>query len=309
MACIARRPVCGVPTSDVIPEPISRIGSIVGTIAGIAGGIAGGLKAAETVGGIAVGLGAAASGVIIAAIVGIAIIITIGMYNLDRCVGTNGLTECIAGVVEKVVQDFNSFTDELFPFTAMHDRIEVVVKSNYWDVVEDGGAKVFCTEEPTPRRSELMRCYFYTKRVCDAGTGSLVGAGVGAVGGLIIAAVAAAAIGCATIILCILALIVAALLAAVAALIGAFVGGQIGKAASGETTPEDNSGNTISVGDLITVNGNMVRREYDEGANVLWWVRSSSLSGRASESIPNNPFSYCEIDEEMAMDACPTRLI
>jgi len=303
MACIERRPRCGAANSPAIPEPITRIGSVIGIIASIAGAAGGVIKGLETVGGIGVGLGGASGGAISGGLAGIAVIIIVGIYAFDRCVGTKGLRECVAGVVSEIVQDFTEWTEELFPFTAMHDRVDVVVKSRYWDVLEDGQAKVFCTEEEPPRRSEIMRNYFFTKRVCDTMTGAQIGVGIGAVGGVIAAAAIGAAIGCATVILCIFALLLAALVAAVAALVGALIGGQIAKAISDDTSPTS-GGQEIAVGDLITIHGNMVKREFDENANVMWWVSSSSLSGTAPTSIPSNPFSYCEIDDVFTMDSC-----
>lgn len=302
MACIERRPRCGVVNTPAIPEPITRIGSIIGIISSIAGAAGGVIKGLETVGGIGVGLGGAAGGALAGALAAIAVIIIIGVYALDRCVGTKGLRECVAGVVSEIVQDFSNWTEELFPFTAMHDRVDVVVKARYWDVVENGEAKVFCTDEAPPRRSEIMRCYFFTERVCDSARGSQIGVIGGAVAGVLAAAAIAAAIGCATVILCIVALLVAALVAAIAALVGALIGGQIAKANSNNTSPSS-GGQQIAVGDLITVSGTMVKREFDENANVFWWVNSSSLSGTAPTSIPNNPFSYCEIDDVFSMDS------
>lgn len=304
MACIERRPRCGAADSPAIPEPISRIGSIIGIIAGLAGAVGGVVKGLETVGTIGVSLGGAAGGAVSGALAAIAVIIIIAVYAFDRCIGTDGLRECIAGVVSEIVQDFSEWTEELFPFTAMHDRVDVVVKSRYWDVVEDGQAKVHCTDEAPPRRSEIMRTYFFTKRVCDTMTGAQIGVTVGAVGGVIAAAAIGAAIGCATVILCIFALILAALVAAIAALVGALIGGQIAKAISDETSPTS-GGVEIAVGDLITIHGNMVKREFDENANVLWWASSSALSGTTPTSIPSSPFSYCEIDDVFTMDACP----
>lgn len=305
MACIERRPRCGTPDSSVVPTPLTEIGSVIGIISAIAGAVGGIIKGAETVGGIAIGIGAAGSGAIAGAVAGIAVIIIVGLYVADRCIRTEGLAECVAGVVNEIVQDFSTAIEEIFPFTGIHDRVDVVVKARYWDVVEDGNAKVLCTSDAPPRRSEIMRCYYFTERVCNAAKGSLYGAGVGAVGGVIAGAAVAAAIGCATIIFCILALIVAALVAAVAALVGALVGGQIGKAASDDDSPSAADGTQISVGDLITVTGNMLRREEDEGANVFWWVSTSSLSGRMPDSAPSNPFSYCEVDDIFTMDSCP----
>jgi hypothetical protein len=305
MACIERRPRCGTPDSSLVPTPLSKIGSVIGIISAIAGAVGGVIKATDTVVGIATSLGAAGSGTIAGLAAGIAVIIIVGIYAFDRCVGTDGLQECVAGVVNEIVQDFSSALEEIFPFTAMHDRIDVVVKARYWDVVEDGNAKVLCTDEAPPRRSEILRCYYFTERVCNAAKGAQIGAGVGAAAGVVAAAAVGAAIGCATVILCIVALIVAALVAAAAALVGALIGGQIAKAVSDGDSPTAADGTEISVGDLITVNGNMVRREEDEGANVIWWVSTSSLSGRMPDSVASNPFSYCDVDDVFTMDSCP----
>jgi hypothetical protein len=301
MSCIDRRPLCGAASGDIIPEPIKEIGSVIGTIGGIAGALGGILKAAKVIG----TLGAGSAGAISGSIAAIGVIIIVGCYAYDRCKSQDGLAECLAGVVQKIVQDFSSTIEEIFPFTAMHDRVDVVVKSKYWEVVESNQSKVFCTDEEPPRRSEIIRCYYFTSRVCNAARGAVLGAGIGGVVGIIAAAAVAAAIGCATIILCLFALLVAVLIAAGLALAGALAGGQIGKAVSDNTTPETGTGSEIKVGDLITLHGNMLRRDYDEGANVFWWVKTSSLSGSMTENTPNNPYSYCEIDDIFSTDECP----
>lgn len=313
MACIERSPRCG--TVSVIQEPIGNLTSIVLMIIGIIGIIVSLLKyeaAAEIVAKIVAWLGGAFFGGALAGfLAAVGVLIIIASYLTDRCNAKEGEQECIAGVVQNIVQDFSGTLEEFLPFTAMHDRIDVVVKSNYWDKVERNAVRVFCTDEApsTFRQSEIMRCYYYTERVCDAARGALVGGAVGAVGGIIAAAFIAAAIGCATIILCLIAILVAALVAAAAVLIGALIGGQVGKNISDDSTPSDNSGTEISIGDLITVNGSIVTKDYDEGANVVWWVASSSLSGRVPDSTPDNPFSYCEIDEIFMMDGCPVIIL
>jgi hypothetical protein len=310
MACIERRPRCGVASTPVVPEPLTKFIAAIGSIWGLIGIILGIGKAIGavsvsggviSVGGFAIGT-AAAGGAIAGAAAAITMIVIIGLYTLDRCVEGRGLAECVAGVVNTVVDSFDSALDEILPFTAMHDRVDVVVKSRYWDVVEDGQAFVYCTDQEPPRRSEIMRCYFFDRRVCDAAHGSQIGGAVGAVGGVIAAAAIAAAIGCATIILCIIALIVAALVAAAAVLVGALAGGQIAKAASTNDAPTAAGGGTIQVGQLVTVHGNMERREHDSAANVMWWAHQAMFHG---VSMSPQPFSYCEIDDELTMDGCP----
>jgi hypothetical protein len=311
MACIERRPRCGAATEPAIPEPLSTIGAafavifglfgVIGTIAGIFDKISvpGGIL---KIGGITIG-GAGVAGALSALIAAVTIIVIVGVFALDRCVRGRGLSECVAGVVHQIIESFNSALDELFPFSAMHDRVDVVVRSRYWDVLESGEAFVHCTDELPPRRSEIMRCYYYERRVCQAAQAGIIGAGIGGAAGIIAGAAAAAAIGCATVILCLLAIIVAAIIAAVAALVGALIAGQAAKAAGEDSTPSAD-GVPIGVGDLVSVRGNMQRRDHDEGANVMWWVTSSDLHGRARDGLPQ-PFSYCEIDEELPTDSCP----
>jgi hypothetical protein len=316
MVCITRRPRCGTAEGEVVPEPLTQVVTIVGLIGTIIStiiAIGSALGYIKVIGGtitivngsgatiFAIG-GAAAGGALAAAITAVALVVMIGLFVSDRCTATKGLPECVAGVVTSVLDSFDSALDELLPFSAMHDRVELVARSRFWDVIENGEAFVHCTDVETPRRSEIMRCYFFDSRVCGAARGALYGGIAGGVGGIIAAAAIAAAIGCATIILCIFALIAAILIAAAAVLIGAFVGGQIGKAASTDDDPTTQTGEAVAIGHLVALRGNMVRREYDDDANVLYFVAQADLQG---SSISPQPFSYCEIDDEMGMnDGC-----
>ena len=312
MVCISRRPRCGTETGDIVPEPITRVG---GWITGIIAAIAIAVAVAEALGAISVAGGvitvtvgktalvigtAAAGGVLAGFATAVVLIVVIGTYVIDRCTQGPGLSECIGGVVNEVVESFSSTLDQLLPFSAMHDRVDVITKSIYWNAVEDGNAFVFCTDPAPPRRSEILRCYFYDRSVCDAASGALVGAGAGAVAGVIAAALVAAAIGCATIILCLIALIVAVLVAAAAVLIGAMIGGQIAKGDPESHSPTAGSGETLASAHLVTVRGNMKRRAYDSDANVIYWASSANFHGM---SMSLQPFSYCEIDDELT-DGC-----
>ena len=309
MACNESiRPVCSNVSPDVVPSPLTELGSIIGIISLIIGIISniGKVKA------FIISLGAFSAGALAGIIVAAGLLTLMTLYLFDTCDSVDGLKECVAGVVHEVVGDFSTTTEQLLPFTAMHDRVDVIVKSKYWNVVEDANAFVFCTGEAVPRRSEIIRCYFYTNRVCNAIQGAIIGGYVGAIGGIIAGAFAAAAIGCVAtaFLLCLLALLVAALIVAAAVLVGSFIGGQIGKAASDDDVPTDDEGDVISIGELITIiDGNMVRRERDSGANVFWWVNESAVSGDAPSSIPSNPYSYCEIDEVFPDDACQEPII
>ncbi len=306
MVCIARRPRCGPAESEEVSEPIAELVAVFILIGGIIGLIVTVIKAfgtaAKVAGFIASLGGAAGAGAISGAVAGLVMVVLIGMYAIDRCTAGEGVPECVSGVVNAVQESFSSALDELFPFTAMHDRVDVVAKSRDWDIIESGEAFVFCTDEATPRRSEIIRCYFFDRQVCNAAKGALIGGIAGAVAGMLIGAAVVAAIGCATVILCLFALLLAALIAIVAVIIGALAGGQIGKAASEEDAPAAGSGETLSAGHLVTVNGNLRRRGYDDSANVIYWASSAQFHGNSASP---QPFSYCEIDDELVTDGCP----
>lgn len=319
MSCIDRRPRCGENAAEVEDqEPLSDIGGVLAGVFTAVGVIVSvltflgkltvvaGVLTLEIVQGTTFAIASAAGvGAISASTAGIAIIVLITVFALDRCTAGTGSPECVAGVVNEVVPSFSDAAQEVFPFTAMHDRVDVVVKSRFWDVVESNLPYVHCTDEEIPRRSEILRCYFYDKQVCAAAKGALYGGIGGAVVGVIIGALVAAAITCATIWLCLLALLIALLIAAVAALVGACAGGQVGKAVGEDESPSDSSsGAILTVGDLVTVEGNMLRRAEDDGANVYWWSTSAALHGRATDGT-SRPYSYCEIDEQLADDGCP----
>jgi hypothetical protein len=311
MVCIARRPRCGTAESESVPEPLTDMVAVFLFIAGlisalIAVGKALGAVTVSASGVISVGgvtlFGAAGGAAVSAALTAIVAIVFIGLYAIDRCTQGEGLPECVAGVVHAVEESFSSAWDEIFPFTAMHDRVDVIAKSRYWDVIESGEAFVHCTVEPTPRRSEIMRCYFFDSQVCSAAKGALLGGIAGGVAGVLIAAAVIAAIGCSTVILCLFALLLAALIALAAVIVGALIGGQAGKALSEDDSPAAGSGETLGPGQLVTVNGNMQRREADDDANVIYWASSAQFHGNSASP---QPFSYCEIDDELVMDGCP----
>lgn len=319
MACIERRPNCGMPDGSLVPEPLTQLGAalgVIGVLFAVVMGIgkaAGWISIANEVvtingaGGPILVLGTAASvGAISGAVSGLAVTAIVGNYARDRCVAPRGLAECVAGVVVNIVCSFSSGWDYLLPFSAMHDRVDIVAKSLDWDKIEHGGAYVFCTDQAPPRRSALMRCYFHDPAVCTAARGAVIGAGLGALGGVIAGAAAAALIGCSVIIACLFAIFAAAVAAAASTLFGAMIGGHVAMNDPDLERPTDTEGKVIAVGDLVTIGGNMLRREHDQKANVLYWATSVDL--HASSSSPR-PYSYCDIDEELAADTCPRVII
>jgi hypothetical protein len=301
MACIARVPRCALGSSpDPVADPLKQFGAVLAAVGGLIG-VLGGLGALP---GIAAALGVGGAGALGGAVAVIAVLVLIGLYAFDRCLEGQGLPQCIAGCVSNIRESFSEAWEYLVPFAALHNRVDVTVKSFFWDFLELNNAYVYCTSDPYPQLSEVMHCYYYTKRVCNGAVGALYGAAIGGAAALFIAAAAAAAIGCATVILCIFALIIAAIIAIAGALIGAFAGGNIVAAATDDTPPADGSGTTVATGMLVTLNGNMEQLEQDNKANCLWWVHGTQIHGMIAAGT-HQPFSYCDIDEQLAMDACP----
>jgi hypothetical protein len=311
MACVNERPNCGTAEAGVVPEALTEVIKWIVIIWGGIGTILGVLKALGAIsvsgGVISIGGTAIATGFFAGAAVGFVVAVTTFVVVLnsarDRCNPSDATSECVAGVVVAMEASFSSTLDEFAPWQAMHDRVDLIVKSFFWPVVESGEAFVFCTDEPWPRRSEIMRIYFFDRQVCDAAQGATVGAAVGMVAG-IIAAAAIAAVMCITVVLCIIGLLLAAAVAAAAVLGGAAIGGQIGKAGSQEQDPTAD-GQTLGVGHLVTARGPMERREYDDGANVIYWAESAQFHG---VSMSPQPFSYCEINDEFE-DGCQRVII
>ena len=217
---------------------------------------------------------------------------------LNRCNPTAGVQECAAGVVNEIVPSFNNTVDDIFTFTAIHDRVDLVVKSRYWHLVQNN---VFVRCAGDPQQSPLLAAFYYSKEVCNAGTGAIIGGAVGIIPGVLLGVLAGVAIGCATVILCVLALIVAAIVAAAIVVAAAVAGGQIGKAVGGSSQPSAD-GRELAVGDYITTIGNLLNVGYLDGARGFWWVTDTTLHGR-STGVP--PFSYTDPDANLNPDACP----
>ena len=304
---------CAVCTGDNLPSFTSIIAtaaSVFGTVLSIGNGISSLLK--ELTSGDAVMLGGGIGGLIIIGLI-IAEMLDTCHQNTDNLVDV-----CVAGIVNDVVPSFNSALDELFPFTANHNRVDVVSKSKYWHIIQQSNAFVWCNADVNSStdpdvdddNSEIMRCYFFTASVCDAINGSLIGAVAGAAGGVVadyyLAPLLAELVGygCASIIGCLFALLIAAIIAAASAVVGALVGGQIGKAAGGSpsNTTVGNVG-TITKGDLISCTGPISIRGDDNGANVFWWVTEFSLSDNIMNSVPQ-PWRWCDADSQFPMDGC-----
>lgn len=304
------KPACGaigIATDDALTTLLAVLGAL-GTIIGLVA------KAIATAGesGAWTFLGvSAASGIWVGAAVGAALIlIVVAVFYWKRC-GEEpaGFDACSAGVVEEIAPSFGSAVDEIFPFTAMHDRVDIVLKSIYWDLISLGAAFVKCNDDQDS--SPLVHALYKSNEVCGAGAGATIGAAAGALPAVIIGAAAAAAlIGCATVILCIFAILLAAIIAAVVVLVAALIGGQIGKAVAGNSQPTGEDGaaaaRELAVGDYVTTKGHMINSGDFDGARVYWFVNSTALHGNS----PGSPaFSFTDPDANLNPDACPVDTI
>jgi len=302
MVCSARAARCGprfptlvgpggAATSDVLLALL--IGSAIGLPVALLLNV---LFAPELAIGAAAAAGALA-GLIAALIAYVVMMLIIAVTVWDRCRFQQGRTVCAVGVISHIEEnDRPSFAENLFPFTMMHDRVDIVTQSFFWDDIERDEAFVFCTPERSERTSEILRCYYEDPQICAAGYGALVGGGVVGFGGVIVGTLAAAAIGCATVFFCILALLVAILIVVAFVLIGAVIGSQIGRAVETDRSPRS----TLELGDFIVVGGNLLQRGFDLDANVLWWTQQTACcGGTPGARAPRATWSrsHCELDE------------
>lgn len=164
------RPTCGQINDSTVPSALTQTASVIGFIASILG-IFGKLISIKDLPFPIIIFILSLSAIL----VGLAIIAWVGIAWYDQCteepvvvtsdgslMKMKGTKECVTGVVNSIKSDFSSIWSIawIFPWTANHDSIDVVVRMRYWDVVESNGADVFCTYEESDRRSEILRCYF-----------------------------------------------------------------------------------------------------------------------------------------------------
>lgn len=290
---------CGDIDGKIETKAIGELSSIIGTIVGIGQGTK---SAFDFLTQLVDSFGISGTSVIVGAI---ATIIVIGFFAINKdkiCNAKEGTFECIEGVVVSVYPSFNDFTSKFLPFLSTHKRIDVLVKRKYWSVLEDFSAKVFCYDLSVRRveRSPIIRCYEFNEKVCAASNGALNGAIIGGIiGTLLNSIVNSGLVGCLNIILCLLGLIISFLVAAIGAITGAAIGSHsaIGSA-NDSNDPVNTLNREIVIGHLIRIEGNMIRREEDEGANVIWWIRSPIKAPAIIAPNSEAPkFSYCTLDE------------
>ena len=312
MVCSARPARCGPFAAGLVgsggPAASDVLAALfIGSVVGLAGVLT--YLAVAGVPAAIAGTAAAAAGALaglIAAPVAYLVMMTIIMVTyLDRCDAPEGLLGCAMGQISRIeAHGSHSFAEDLFPFTMMHDRIDLVTQSRHWGAIEREEAFVFCSFTGE-RTSEILRCYFFNPEICAAGAGAMIGGGVLGGVGIVAGIAAAAAIGCATIFLCVLAVLLAVLIVVAAVLLGAVIGSHIGRAVGEDSGPDrwlTPAGNFVAPGDIVHIDGNMVQRGFDGNANVLWFVKQAGWHDRILIAL-----SHCELDELPPM--CPADLI
>jgi hypothetical protein len=250
------------------------------------------------------------------------VLVTVGGFYYKNCHRDyNGGWRCVSGVINGIHRSFDDTTSQIFTFAASHDRIDVVVKSEYWRLVAYerslGIAFVSCNNDPD--RSVLAYGFFHNSAVCAAGLGATIGAVVGAVIGTIVGALAGlalgAALGCAATgpayLLCLLAvLIVACIVAAVITLACAMVGGWIGKSVAENRAPtgveeESVEEDTLRIGDYVSLRGDLTGHPDLNHSATFWFVEETTIHG---ESDVSPPFSYKDPDQFLTEDRCMLKI-
>ena len=293
------RPFCGEQTGQAVDAPLTQIFAIIGVISTIVSVIVAAKDAATGAGAFTLlGVGAVP---IAAVAAGVAVLGVVGYMLWNRCAERKGPVRCWAGAVNQITESFDLGWDVVFPSGAMHPRVDVVVKPDYWDLTTAGAGSVACSVVPLNIGSPMIQTFYKSDKVCSAGVGAVIGAAA-VVAALVVAAIAIGVIGCATIIFCLFALLIAAIIGAVAALAGAAIGGAIGRAAAGDDTPST-GGAAIRAGDLVTVNGTLLTMEEFDLANCGWWAKNTTVHGAATGIAP---FTDVEA-QQLAFDACPVR--
>jgi hypothetical protein len=292
------RPVCGLqpgqpdqsPTWTEVLTIIGAVSSAVGVPIGV-WKIINGASQFSLLGLGAVGWAGIAGAVVAAAVV--------GYMFFARCWPRDGAPRCWAGAVNHITTSFDSGWDNIFPSGAMHPCVDVVLKPAYWDIVAQGAGQIDCSNAPTGVGSPLIHSFFHSSRVCDAALGATIGAAVGV--GVAVALAIAIAAACATVIACLFALLVAALIGAFIALSGAALGGAIGRSLAGSDEPTtSDDGAPITVGQLVTVNGNLITMGEFDLTNCGWWVTSCSQHGSVQAPPDYDDTQASQLDP----DAC-----
>ncbi len=299
MSC-PEQPTCGSqgvtiePTGGSVLSEIKALIGVVGTVSTIWGLAQ--QTALLTIFGVTAPVaiwGAAVAGALIAFGV-------VALFYYHRCAEQpDGLSACSAGVIERIVLGGTSSNDFYFPYTAMHDRVDVVVKCIYWPLVQTNAGFVVCNDDA--QSSPMLYCFYKSAKVCAGALGATIGAGIGVIVGILVAVAVATAIGCATVFLCIAAIVVGFVVAVVVVLYFALMGGAIGQTFVASPEPTADGGNVLRVGDYVTTEGGLITSGDFEGARVYWFVKDTTLHGYSTGS---RPFSHRDPDSNLLFDGC-----
>jgi hypothetical protein len=306
-------PTCGAQQPSGLPDsfdwwPIGAVATIaaVGT-AVYTGGIPGINSILVALGYLPVGT-ALGPAFLLSAFAGAAAILALVLYYAlkpDGCIRSlpKGQPVCFSGIVQDTADTSSTAVSILAPFAIPPAGLfNVVVKSFYWNLVEQNAHWVYCS----PAGSAMLPCIVKSETACGGKIGSVAGAAVGAIAGIVLGYVAAAALGCAAsgpfYPLCLLAaLLIALIVAAAVTYGGAMVGGWIGEGIG--SVGEDPVGDTfqgIEKGAIVTVKGNWVTNS-DIGNNEIFFVTELSATGQVDAKA-----AYTTEDADAtAPDDCP----
>lgn len=302
------KPLCGKQALPV-DDALTTILTFFGFVSSVLGGIVGVLELGQDVfdKGVIFGLAGANPFVIVASF-GVSLIIgIIVVFGFLRCNKRDGLNGCAAGVVNHIRESFSSALEWIFPFTAMHDEVEVTVKRHYWNLVQQNSAFIYCAGDRGG--SPVLKCFYHSKEVCNAIIGAIAGAVVAGFGAMVLTAFLSPLLfaGCVAAFICALIIALVFLAAALITLIGATIGGLIAKA-SGEESQPTADGQAILVGHYITVSGTLVRHMEFEEAVVMWFVENSMLHGGPSKQGEGSgggpPYPESDPFQNLPEDGC-----
>lgn len=293
---MSTRPPCGPKPGEPVVAPYKTLAAILGGFATIGTGVAKAIELANP----AIPYSAGGIGAIPLAAVGAAalVFVTTAYMLYERCVPKKGGKRCWAGAVGGITESFDSGWDIVFPSGAMHPRVDVVLKPQYWPLANDGAFFIACSPAPPGVGSPMIQTFFKSAEVCAAGAGAVVGAGVALVTAITVA-VAIGAIGCSTIFFCLLALLVAAIVGAAIALGAAAAGGAIARAFAPDDTPESDKG-AIGTGQLVSITGILLTMEEFDFANCGWWAQHATYHG---DVITPGPYSDADA-AQLKHDTC-----
>ena len=182
-------PTCGAQQPGTVPQPFDwwLIGGIVAGAGALGWAFAHGVPLSNQLIQLISGSGPLIPGVGIAASAAgaAAVLILVAYYLLkpDGCIvsPTKGEAVCFSGLVEDVQDLSSEAVDILAPFAIGPEAsFDVVVKSQYWNLVTKNAYWVFCSQAG----GAMLPCFVKSSTSCAARIGAAVGGTAGAIAGI-----------------------------------------------------------------------------------------------------------------------------